>query len=69
MRYEEHYYGHRIVVTTKNTGGRWIASIDDPEIQGEQADVAFASEEEARQDALSRAASLIDRARQGQGKP
>jgi hypothetical protein len=76
MQYEETYYGRRIVVTTtKNSGGRWtshaevVGEASDSTIPGEGADADFASEDEARRNALSRAAGAIDRARQRQGKP
>jgi hypothetical protein len=76
MTHEETYYGHRIIVTTtKNAGGRWTSRIEVPSTEPRLADHEktsaddFLSEEEARRDALSRAAGLIDRARQGQGKP
>ena len=76
MKHEETYYGHRIIVTTtRNTGGRWTSRIEmpgtppQPSRTEEAAPADFPSEEEARRDALSRAAGLIDRARQGQGKP
>jgi hypothetical protein len=71
MRYEETYYGHRIVVTTtKTAGGRWTSSaelFDTPVPLGASAE--FGSEDDARRDALGRAASALDRARQGKGKP
>ena len=76
MEYEETYYGHRIVVsTTKSPGGRWTSSAEvfngplGLADSGSEAGQDFASEDEARRAALSRAASAIDRARQRQGKP
>jgi hypothetical protein len=76
MTFEETYYGHRIVVATaRNSGGRWTSKIevlDTPQPIAhpeEDSSAEFSSEEDARRDALSRAAGLIDRARQGRGKP
>jgi hypothetical protein len=76
MKYEETFYGHRIVVTTeRNSGDRWTSTVEvldtpqpiaDPE---QDSATEFLSEEDARRHALSRAAGLIDRARQGRGKP
>ena len=75
MKHEESYYGHRVVVTTtQNASGRWTSTIDVPGAGpesthgGEASGGEFPSEEEARQAALSRAAGIIDRARQNQGK-
>ena len=74
MTYEETYYGHRILVTTtKNAGGRWTSGVEVPEADFHTlktaADHDFSTEDEARRDAMSKAAAAIDRARQGQGKP
>jgi hypothetical protein len=75
MKYEETYYGHRIVVTTaKSSGGRWTSKaelVDTPpgSPSAHDADADFASEDEARRAALSKAAGAIDRGRTGKGKP
>jgi hypothetical protein len=76
MKYEETYYGHRIVVTTvKNAGGRWTSSVEALDAQptatdpDEESGAEFSSAEDARRAALSRAVGLLDRARRGQGKP
>jgi len=74
MTYEETYYGHRVLVTTtKNAGGRWTSGVEVPEADFHALKTAavndFSTEDEARRDAMSKAAEAIDRARQGQGKP
>jgi hypothetical protein len=75
MKYEETYYGHRIVVTTaKNSGGRWTSKaelVDAPpgSFSADDAGADFASEDDARRAALSKAAGAIDRGRTAKGKP
>jgi hypothetical protein len=74
VKFEESYYGHRIIVTTiQRENGTWSSKAElfasgkkslVQEIHGN-----FSSEEEAKRNALSTATNLIDRTRITKGKP
>jgi hypothetical protein len=75
MKYEESYYGQRIVVTTRQTtSGVWTSGAELLDA-GKRVSVAgsdeggYGSEDEARRAALSAAAAAVDRARASRGKP
>jgi hypothetical protein len=75
MEYEESYYGRRIVVTTEPTEkGAWTSRAELLDDEGRvfsttEAGRVYASESDARRDALSTAAGIIDRSRAPRGKP
>jgi len=72
MPEETVYKGRTLHLTaTRNASGRWtgVARFPDESDRVVEAEEEFATEEEARNAALSRAMSAVDRERMFRGKP
>lgn len=71
--YTEHYRGEPIEITTQqNADGSWNATAalsGQPAPLAAESGTTFATEDDARQGALSAAAAAMDRARSRIGKP
>jgi hypothetical protein len=74
LKYEETYYGHKIIITTtQQASGRWTSKAELSD-RGKSKIVmddleSYKSEEEAKRGALSKAAGAIDQSRISIGKP